>query len=97
MAPGVGRPAKRDDQDIEATALERGDLLRDKRLGEARVPFEYESDPQPAAFRCLSDARDGARRLELRRLDPRRNQPRDVLEAFEESGHDDFARPVLPR
>jgi hypothetical protein len=51
VAPGVGRPAQRDDQDIEAAALERGDLLRDERLGEARIPLEYERDPQqrPAA------------------------------------------------
>ena len=61
MAPGVGRPAQRDDQDIEAATLKRGDLLGDERLGEARVTFEYESDPQPRdlpfLIRC---ARPGA-------------------------------------
>src|SRR5688572_1533212 len=46
MAARVGRAAQRDDQDLEPAALERGDLLRDERLGEARIPLEDEGDLQ---------------------------------------------------
>jgi hypothetical protein len=35
----VGRTAQRDDQDLQAAALERRDFLCDERLGEPRVPF----------------------------------------------------------
>src|SRR5258708_32895510 len=46
VQPLVGRPAQRHDQDLEAAALERRDLLGDERLGESRIALQNESDAQ---------------------------------------------------
>src|SRR5258708_25680372 len=46
VQPVVGRPAQRHDQDLEAAALERRDLLGDERLGESRIALQNESDAQ---------------------------------------------------
>src|SRR5262249_54546786 len=72
MPPAIRRAAQRDDEDVEAAALERGDLLRDERLGEARIALKYErgaqgAQPRTRAARALrrpvrSTARRGARR-----------------------------------
>jgi hypothetical protein len=46
MPARVGRLAQRDDDDVQAAALERGDLLGDERLREAWIPLENESNAQ---------------------------------------------------
>src|SRR3954464_11699937 len=53
----VRRAAQRDDEDAEAAALQRGDLLRDERFGEARISLEDERDPR---LQWIREARAGA-------------------------------------
>ena len=91
VAARVGGMAQRDDRDLQPAPLERGDLLRDERLGEPRVALENESYPQNSA-----DARDArARRGDPRLLDPGLDQVGDVFQPLEKAGHHHFGRKVL--
>jgi hypothetical protein len=50
VAPRVGGPAQRDDQDVEAASLEGRDLLRDEGFRKARITFQDERNFQINRF-----------------------------------------------
>lgn len=53
----VGRVTQGGDRDVEPPRLERRDLLRDKSLGETRIPFEHKGDTGHALRRAPSRSR----------------------------------------
>ena len=46
MAPPIGRPAQRHDEDVEAAALERGDLLGDEGFRQPRIALQDDCNAQ---------------------------------------------------